>query len=527
MFRLLVAIGALISVASLVVVTSAYVVVQRVRVNGPVYAEIILGKDLIADILPPPAYIIEPYLLCFQLLNEWDSVRQTALVERGRTLKEGPGGYDQALARWRDKLPPGDLRTAIIETSHAEAEKFFALRDQRLVPALQAGRLDEARQLMAGELGQAYERHREAINGVILKANHWDEEIERHADAVLAAGWWVLAAGVVVAIGGGLLLAFLVARRVVTPVTEVSRVLDALAAGDLTQRTTVAPGDEIGAMAATLNGTTETLGRMVEGIDRNAKSMVGAAQGLSALSCQQTGHAAEAAAQASEAAATAVRVSASIGSFAAGIEQLVASVSEIAGNAGQAATVAQEGVALVTEADATMVRLGTSSDEIGAIIKVITEIAEQTNLLALNAAIEAARAGESGKGFAVVAGEVKDLARKTAEATADIGRRVTGIQGDSRAAQEELQKIREIVGRINDLQQTIASAVEEQSATSQELARNISQVAAAGTDISRNIDAVAGAAKESSAGAVMTQQAAKELTNLAAELHQAVARFRT
>jgi len=202
-----------------------------------------------------------------------------------------------------------------------------------------------------------------------------------------------------------------------------------------------------------------------------------------------------------------------------------ARVGEIAKSAGQAASVAQEGVAVADQANGAMIRLGASSSEIGDIVKVISGIAGQTNLLALNATIEAARAGDAGRGFAVVASEVKDLARKTTEATGDISKRVAGIQGDSKAAQAALARITEIVGKINDLQQAIASAVEEQSATNKELADNIGQVAQAGTEIAKNVNLVAGAAKEAATGAGETLRAAKELTKLAADLRQAVARF--
>ncbi|WP_308442113.1 methyl-accepting chemotaxis protein, partial [Planosporangium flavigriseum] len=134
-------------------------------------------------------------------------------------------------------------------------------------------------------------------------------------------------------------------------------------------------------------------------------------------------------------------------------------------------------------ATATVGRLGESSVEIGNVVKMITSIAEQTNLLALNATIEAARAGEAGKGFAVVATEVKDLAQETAKATEDISRRVQSIQTDSTAAVEAIAHIAEVIGQINSFQETIASAVEEQSATTSEMSRNVAEAATGATEI--------------------------------------------
>src|ERR1022692_3793657 len=131
-------------------------------------------------------------------------------------------------------------------------------------------------------------------------------------------------------------------------------------------------------------------------------------------------------------------------------------------------------------------KLGESSAEIGQVIKVITSIAQQTNLLALNATIEAARAGEAGKGFAVVANEVKELAKETAKATEDISLKIEAIQTDTKGAVDAIAEISAIINQINDLQNTIASAVEEQSATTNEIGRNIAEASKGSTEIAQN-----------------------------------------
>jgi methyl-accepting chemotaxis protein len=156
---------------------------------------------------------------------------------------------------------------------------------------------------------------------------------------------------------------------------------------------------------------------------------------------------------------------------------------------------------------------------------VITSIAEQTNLLALNATIEAARAGEAGKGFAVVANEVKELAKETAKATEEIGQKIDTIQNDTRGAVEAIRQIGLVIGQINDIAGTIASAVEEQSSTTNEISRNVAEAAKGSGEIAQNITSVAKAALSTTQGASNAQQAAAELSRMAAELQQLVSRY--
>jgi len=203
-----------------------------------------------------------------------------------------------------------------------------------------------------------------------------------------------------------------------------------------------------------------------------------------------------------------------------------ASIREIASNSTEAARVAQSATDEAAAAQQTIAKLGGSSREIGEVLKVITAIAEQTNLLALNATIEAARAGEMGKGFAVVATEVKDLAQETSRATEDISKRVLAIQGDTDAAVGAIQKISSIISEINSYQVTIASAVEEQTATTQEISRNVNEAATGSSGIAENISSVATASQTTTEGAGETQRAAGELARMSTDLKQLVDSYR-
>ncbi|MFP4149689.1 MAG: methyl-accepting chemotaxis protein [Nitriliruptoraceae bacterium] len=263
-----------------------------------------------------------------------------------------------------------------------------------------------------------------------------------------------------------------------------------------------------------------SVSRRVEG---SAAAVTGSADGLGAVATQLTAGAEETATQAGVVSAAGEQVSTNIQTVATAVEELSASVREIAESSGQASAVALEAVNDATAANEVIASLGRSSVEIGEVIEVITSIAEQTNLLALNATIEAARAGEAGKGFAVVANEVKELANQTATATEEISRKITMIQNGTDGAVSSVQGIVGIVDRIANMQNTIASAVEEQTATTNEISRNMQEAAQGATQIAENISSVAVAASETSQGAAGTRTAAEELQAVAAQL-QAVVR---
>ena len=187
---------------------------------------------------------------------------------------------------------------------------------------------------------------------------------------------------------------------------------------------------------------------------------------------------------------------------------------------------ATSAVKVAEKTNATVAKLGESSAEIGNVIKVITCIAQQTNLLALNATIEAARAGEAGKGFAVVANEVKELAKQTAKATEDISRKIEAIQADTKGAVDAIAQIGKIINQINDIQNTIASAVEEQTATTSEISRNVAEAAKGSNEIAQNITGVAQAARSTTEGASNTKNSADDLSKMALDLQKLVSQFR-
>lgn len=264
----------------------------------------------------------------------------------------------------------------------------------------------------------------------------------------------------------------------------------------------------------------EEMAKILNLVNVNANTLGSSAEELTAVSTQMTANAEETAAQANVVSAASEQVSKNVQTVSTGVEEMNAAIREIAKNASDSARVAQQAVTDAQTANETITKLGESSAEIGKVIKVITSIAEQTNLLALNATIEAARAGEAGKGFAVVANEVKELAKETARATEDISRKIEAIQGDTQGAVESIQQIGNVIAQINDISNTIASAVEEQTATAAEMSRNVAEAAKGTSEIAQNITSVAQAAQNTTHGATNCQQAASELARMASELQQ-------
>jgi methyl-accepting chemotaxis protein len=316
------------------------------------------------------------------------------------------------------------------------------------------------------------------------------------------------------------------AEELRTKVDSMLEVVSAAAEGDLSREVTVSGSDAIGRMGDGLSGFLKKMRTSMSAIGHNAETLASSAEELTAVSQQMAGNAEETSAQSGVVSAASEQVSKNVETVSTGAEEMSASIKEIAQNSNEAARVATEAVKVAETTNTTISKLGESSAEIGQVVKVITSIAEQTNLLALNATIEAARAGEAGKGFAVVANEVKDLANQTAKATEEISGKIGAIQADTQNSVSAIAEITEVINKINDISNTIASAVEEQTATTAEIGRNVGEAARGTAEIAQNITGVAQAAQSTTQGATDTQGASAELSKMAAELQGLVGQFK-
>jgi methyl-accepting chemotaxis protein len=357
-------------------------------------------------------------------------------------------------------------------------------------------------------------------------------------------------------IGAIVALALWVTGKITKPINEAVSMLKDIAEGegDLTKRLTFSSRDEIGDMGRWFNVFMGKLQTLIGEIAQNTGTLNDASTSLSAISSQLSDSTESMSGRSNSVAGAAEAMSGTMNSVAAASEQAAANVNmvasateemtstvqEIAHNSEKARTITESAVTQAGSASQKVGELGRAANEISNVTEVITEISEQTNLLALNATIEAARAGEAGKGFAVVANEIKELAKQTAQATQEIKAKIEGIQGSTAGTVTQIEQITGVINEVNEIVGTIATAVEEQAATSreitgnvsqasrgiQEVNENVSQSSAVAVTISGDIADVNHSVQEISSSSGQVNLNAEDLLKLAGRLQELVDRFK-
>ena len=516
--KVLTAVGAASAVAAVIGVTGLQALASEAAASERMYHEDVLGIDGISA-----------------LINDVQSV---AVAQRDAVLADTAAEITEALDRVTQARADFDTDLQSYLALDHPAQTQQAITDITDTFA-QAGQLDDS---LLTSLAQAHDQaswlsvHQSQVDPLLddALAGLADLEQMESADAAASAqatedesarqrtfAIAVLVAGVLLALAVG----FGIARSLARNVRKVEVVAEALAAGDLTRTSGLTTRDELGRMGAAIDDAMGQLRTVMATVVASSSTVAASAEELSASAAQISASAEETSVQVNVVSGAAEEVSRSVSTVSAGAEEMNAAILEISRSANEAAQVAATAVAEAATTNATVVKLGDSSRAIGEVVKVITSIAAQTNLLALNATIEAARAGEAGKGFAVVANEVKELSEETAKATEDIARRVEAIQGDTSGAVAAIGRISEIIGSINDYQLTIASAVEEQTATTNEMSRSIQEGAQGTTQIAENVTGVSQAAEQTNQALSQTRIAVDELSHLATELRSSVAHF--
>ena len=440
-------------------------------------------------------------------------------------------GYQEGITQFQTNvvdLDPDQLNAAGKDAVAGinEAWQTYVDADQSIFAAWRAGRLDDGDAIWVGDRWDAYFVVSGSLDDLRTAVQAQVDDLDAQVAATEARNRWVTIGTALVALIAGGVLAWFVSGGIIRRLHAVRGALRGLAEGDLTVRVPEDSGDETGQMARALNEAAVRVSGLVKDISSTTAALTSASQELESVSEAVAAASDRASQQAGEVTYAAAGVSANVITVASGSHEMETSIREISRNATQAAQVAATAVQAADRTDATVVSLADSSNEIGNVLRLITAIADQTNLLALNATIEAARAGEAGRGFSVVAGEVKELAQQTSRATEEISRRIDAIQSDSRGAADAIREIGQIVGSINDYQMTIASAVEEQTATTNESGRNITEAANGSEQIAAHISGVAQSTSEVASGIAQARERIQGLAAMAQDLSSQVARFR-
>ncbi|GAB6036092.1 methyl-accepting chemotaxis protein [Fundidesulfovibrio butyratiphilus] len=534
---------ALLIGAMLALGTYAWLSVSAIVVNGQVYEQVVSDKDLVADILPPPMFLVETYVWVHRLGDLRDPAEIGRVVAK---LKELNADFEERKTYWMGSTLPENIKRMVGGRVYATGRAFYDTLFNQVVPAMTSGDSVRAGEIISTTLRDQYDAHRKAVDELVTVVNARVKDTEAQADRdirriVLHVGLAGLAT-VLCMLGLGLAITL----RITRPLGKVMQYANDLSEGRLDSELHVTQRDEIGLLADHLRLMVRTLKLQME-----------KAREQSDLACQEAEKAKQAACEADEAKLVVVskqdqivqlareitdvakvvehssdkladqvrdssegasRQAERVSETAAAMSEMTQSVFEVAKNAsqaadaaGQAKQMAQEGAQVVDKVVAgiglaerqalglkeEMSTLGQQAEGIGRVMDVISDIADQTNLLALNAAIEAARAGEAGRGFAVVADEVRKLAEKTMHATKEVGQAIAAIQSGTRSNVEHMQQAVVTIQQATGLATTSGEALAEivrlvDSATDQvrSIAAASQQQSAASEQINRSIEEV-------------------------------------
>ena len=495
------------------VFTTSYAL-KQLRVGGPLYTQIKLGNDLIADILPPPAYVLEAYLEATLALHEPQTV-----VSRTERLAQLRKDYDERREFWEKSDLDPVLKALLTEQSHTEVKKFWTIIEDELLSQI-AKKDAPAAENSYRKLQSTYAAHRNIIDATVKKATSDNAALEITAsnlDSKFSMMVWTVSAIVIAVLMLGL---FGIAIGVVRPVTRMTSVMKRLADGDLNiEVPSIVRRDEIGSMAKAVEifkqaaienvrlqeqqekvtqdaaiAQREALLAMAETVERetgaSVESVGTATRDVANVAIGLTSLATDLSSNSQAVAAASVQALVSSQTVSAAAEQLSASIGEIGGQIRRASSVTGNAVRSSEKAQDTIQSLSTVVSKIAEMSENIGSIASQTNLLALNATIEAARAGDAGRGFAVVASEVKSLSHQTAKSTEEINRLVAEIQVATQAAVQAVGRIGSEINEVDQVANAIAAAMEQQQAATQEIARSIEQSAKSNREVSDKIATV-------------------------------------
>ena len=331
----------------------------------------------------------------------------------------------------------------------------------------------------------------------------------------------IVLAGLMSAVMLGLLITHNITRRLKGTLVDI----DTMVNGNLTVRAADSGGDELGTFVSGLNRLADRMHVVLRSVNEASHAIRDSSTRLTQTASVLSSGTEQTSVQSRIIADATIEVTRKLESLSSAIEEMSISIGEISKHGAQAARMAAEANEAVTQSARTIDELGHSAEDIGTVTQMISFVADQTKMLALNASIEAAGAGEAGKGFSVVASEVKELARQTADSTEEIRAKIEAIQSRTNNAVDTVSRIGDFVGRLRDINSSIASTVEEQSMVVREIAEHISSAVAAANEVSNNISGISTAAAEGAREASESSGQAKSMLELSGRLNQVMSGF--
>lgn len=556
----------------LIACLQGYSRIAEIKVGGPIQLELQQSSDLVADILPPPEYVIEPYLEANILKND-----PTGYAVHARRIAKLKSEYDARHDYWRSQEMYAPLKQAIVEGTHRPAVRFWQELYTHFLPAVRQA--DQASMNRSyARLTSAYLAHRDAVDQAVKLAMDQRLALEARATERITLGQTILASLAVITIILVVLFALTVRIRILQPLGELTNRMEAMAVGQrMDEAGFIARKDELGSLSHALDGIVRFVDERAHAqaekeiaVQRSLVAVLG--QGLSRLRERKLDHRIDddcpqgfvalrddfnQAAQSMEQAIH--QVDAAVESLYSGSDEITAAtqdlssrteiqasqleettasihdlnrqVRETSAAATAAATSvrdvenrAREGTVVVDEAITAMGRIEASASDIANITNVIDDLSFKTSLLALNASVEAARAGEAGHSFAVVADEVRQLAQQSAVAANDIRTLIDKSANEVKQGADLVRSTGEAMGVIENHVKAITGFVDKIASSAQEQAAGLGQVthAMGGLDHATQQNAAMG--EQCNAAARMLQLEAGRLRNLVREFETSASR---